>query len=113
MSTIVREGRAQRAGPTVRDTRKGYAKSRMAYDKRRRTRRLDSESRAYAAVVRGDVCAYCSTRCGQMAADHIVPLGDGGENAWTNLTGAGRPCNASKKDKPLLLWMLERHVAAR
>lgn len=46
--------------------------------------------------------------CGQMAADHIVSLDDGGENRASNLTAAGRPCNAAKKARKLLLFLAER-----
>lgn len=110
MTVIVRQGRSQRRQPeqarVVRERR--LAESRRAYDERRRSHRLSPEAKDYVSVLRHDVCAYCGTTCGQMAADHIVPLNDGGENDWTNLTAAGRPCNASKKAKHLLLWMLER-----
>jgi 5-methylcytosine-specific restriction endonuclease McrA len=34
-----------------------------------------------------------------------------GEHDWTNLTGACKACNASKRERPLLLWMLERRPA--
>jgi len=43
-----------------------------------------------------------------MAADHIVSLEDGGDNVWENLTAACRPCNASKRNRKLLVWMLDR-----
>jgi 5-methylcytosine-specific restriction endonuclease McrA len=40
--------------------------------------------------------------------DHIVPLAAGGEHVPENLAVACRPCNASKKDRALLLFLLER-----
>lgn len=43
-----------------------------------------------------------------MAADHIDGLGAGGDNIWENLTAACRPCNASKGNRKLLRWMLDR-----
>lgn len=43
-----------------------------------------------------------------MAADHIDPLGRGGVNEWANLTAACRACNAAKKNKTLLTYLLER-----
>jgi 5-methylcytosine-specific restriction endonuclease McrA len=105
----VRAGRAQRKAPVQRDTRvRVLAESRRAYDRRRRSNPLSPSAREYAELLRRDICSYCMGHCGQMAADHIVPLDGGGENDWTNLTAAGRPCNASKKAKHLLTWMLER-----
>ncbi len=109
MSVTVRQGTAQRTRTTSKTRGDGrLAEHRRSYDRRRRSQLLSAEGRDYAAVVRLDPCSYCGGRCGQMAADHIVPLDQGGENTWQNLTGAGRPCNASKKNKPLLHWLLER-----
>ena len=88
------------------------ARSRREYDKRRRSYPLEPHDRAelaaYARIVRTDPCSYCMGHCGQMAADHIVPLDDGGENRASNLTAAGRPCNAAKKGKALLVFLAER-----
>lgn len=110
MSVIVRNGRAQRRAPVQRRTERERvtAEHRRAYDERRRSHRLSDEARDYVSILRHDPCAYCGGHCGQMAADHIVPLNEGGENDWPNLTAAGRPCNASKKALPLLWWMLRR-----
>lgn len=47
-----------------------------------------------------------------MAADHIVPAAVGGMNRWDNYTAAGRPCNAAKKDRSLLMFLLERTADA-
>jgi 5-methylcytosine-specific restriction endonuclease McrA len=84
----------------------------MRYDRRRRQLiESPSEREALAwmkALVRRDPCAYCGGYCGQMAADHIDPLEFGGHDRWDNITAAGRPCNAAKKSKPLLLFLLER-----
>jgi 5-methylcytosine-specific restriction endonuclease McrA len=88
------------------------ARSRREYDARRRRLPLHpqdrDELRAYARLVRADPCSYCMGYCGQMAADHIVPLDAGGENRASNLTAAGRPCNAAKKGKSLLLFLATR-----
>lgn len=87
-------------------------RSRRDYDRRRRDLPLEAqdraELRAYADLVRRDPCSYCMGFCGQMAADHIVALDAGGENRASNLTAAGRPCNAAKKGKSLLLFLAER-----
>jgi 5-methylcytosine-specific restriction endonuclease McrA len=91
---------------------RGYAASRRAYDRRRR-QPVDpltaQEIRAYKQLIRRDPCSYCMTYCGQMAADHIDGLLTGGRHEPDNLTAAGRPCNAAKKDKPLLLFLAERN----
>lgn len=80
----------------------------MAYDKRRRRSPLDAEGKQFKAIVLKDPCSLCMSFCDQMAADHIVPLAMGGLNVWDNLTAAGRGCNAAKKSKPLLHYLLER-----
>lgn len=112
MTVTVRAGAHQHTlSSETRPRLRGYAKSKQAYDARRRAEvepTVRAEMRDYTAVLKRDPCSYCMDFCGQMAADHIVALKDGGENAATNLTAAGRPCNASKKDKPLLLWMAGR-----
>lgn len=59
------------------------------------------------AVIRGDPCTYCGSRA-DVTVDHIVPLAAGGEHMPENLAAACRPCNASKKDRGLLLCLLER-----
>lgn len=87
-------------------------RSRREYDRRRRSLPLNPQDRTelveYARLVRRDPCSYCMGFCGQMAADHIVALDAGGDNRASNLTAAGRPCNAAKKGKPLLLFLAER-----
>jgi 5-methylcytosine-specific restriction endonuclease McrA len=113
VSRVERTGAIQVTVATSRRVVRGYAASRRRYDARRRRVPLDAESKAYAALVRRDPCSLCMGDCGQKAADHIVPLDSDGENAWTNLTCAGRPCNAAKKDKPLLIFLLERRGVAR
>lgn len=91
---------------------RGYAASRRAYDQRRRQGFVDVQDRDafrdYAELVRHDPCSLCMGHCGQMAADHIVALDQGGQNRWDNLTAAGRPCNAAKKDRPLLVFLATR-----
>lgn len=102
---------ARTARSVVRPAQRGYAASRRAYDARRRqliSPVVKAELEAYKRLVRGDPCSYCMGHCGQMAADHIVPLDAGGEHAASNLTAAGRPCNAAKREKKLLLFLAER-----
>ena len=65
-------------------------------------------------VIRADPCAYCGAR-DEVTIDHIEPLIAGGEHALENVTAACRQCNASKRTRPLLLFLLkraeERHTA--
>lgn len=67
---------------------------------------MDPEARGWQALVRRDVCSFCGERA--VDADHIDPLSGGGDNRYGNFTGACRRCNRAKRDKPLLLFMLER-----
>lgn len=90
---------------SVKKTR-GYSASRTSYDKRRRTTKLSAESLIYKAIVQLDVCSYCGSVGGHH--DHIVPLEQGGEAQWQNFTGSCGSCNKSKKNQPLLLWMVSR-----
>jgi 5-methylcytosine-specific restriction endonuclease McrA len=66
-------------------------------------------------VIRADPCAYCGAR-GEVTIDHIEPLIAGGKHVPENLTAACRRCHASKRTRPLLLFLLERaeerHAAA-
>lgn len=97
---------------TERRDLKGYAASRKRYDAlRRRIIEDPTERAAFRAaerLVRRDPCSFCgvSTLEAQMAADHIVPVNRGGRNDSENLTAACRPCNAAKRDKSLLLFLL-------
>jgi 5-methylcytosine-specific restriction endonuclease McrA len=43
-----------------------------------------------------------------MAADHIDGLDAGGEQSWLNLSAACRRCNASKRERSLLMFLLHR-----
>lgn len=63
--------------------------------------------RDYARVLLRDPCCYCGQRGGEV--DHIDPVIRGGKGNWVNLTSACRSCNASKHDRPLLLFLRD-HV---
>ena len=41
-----------------------------------------------------------------MHVDHIVPLGEDGDDAWENLTAACASCNLRKHSKPILEFLL-------
>lgn len=61
----------------------------------------------YGDVLLIDPCAYC---CGRSEVlDHIDAVARGGEDSWTNITGACTPCNQKKSAKPLLQALLS-HV---
>lgn len=66
-----------------------------------------STANEYSAILRRDPCSYCGER-GALDVDHIAPVSAGGTGDWENLTGACRPCNRSKKARPLLQFLLAR-----
>jgi 5-methylcytosine-specific restriction endonuclease McrA len=55
-----------------------------------------------------NLCVYCGKRYNELTIDHIVPISKGGEHDINNTVPACRSCNASKNDRPLLLWMYYR-----
>ena len=57
-------------------------------------------------LVLADPCVYCGGS-GE-SIDHIAPISLGGEHHWTNLAAACMRCNAQKRDKPLLMFLLTR-----
>jgi 5-methylcytosine-specific restriction endonuclease McrA len=56
------------------------------------------------------LCAYCNERR-PLALDHIEPLFRGGEHDESNAAAACKPCNSSKCDTPLLVWLAIRASA--
>lgn len=55
----------------------------------------------------GHRCAYCGKQ-GKLTMDHVEPLTLGGAHDISNIVPACFPCNSSKHNKPLLLWLCER-----
>lgn len=53
----------------------------------------------------GGRCAYC-LKVAKLQMDHVVPFAAGGSNSADNVVPACAACNASKKAKSLLAWML-------
>lgn len=51
------------------------------------------------------LCVYCNERR-VLTMDHIYPLNRGGEHDIANIAAACQPCNASKGDKTLLIWLI-------
>jgi 5-methylcytosine-specific restriction endonuclease McrA len=75
---------------------------------RERWRAMGAEIRPeLIAVIRADPCAYCGSS-DDVTIDHIDPLVGGGRHVPENLTAACRQCNAAKRTRPLLLFLLER-----
>jgi 5-methylcytosine-specific restriction endonuclease McrA len=52
-------------------------------------------------------CAYCGA-IKNLELDHIVPLSRGGKHSIGNTTTACRSCNASKSDRLLMEWRLNK-----
>jgi len=50
-------------------------------------------------------CTYCGSEEGPFEVDHIVPRSRGGSNCPSNLTVACRPCNISKFNHPVEVWL--------
>lgn len=91
-----------------KDPEKARARNRDRYH--RAHREADPESLAFAnEVLRKDPCCYCGHRETATAPhiDHIVPLEEGGEPDWTNLTSSCRRCNLVKGERPLLIFLLD------
>lgn len=44
------------------------------------------------------MCMYCGARCPEtlLTRDHLIPLSRGGQNTWSNVVAACRPCNHAK-----------------
>lgn len=49
-------------------------------------------------------CIYCGGK-DDVEIDHVVPLARGGAHCQDNLVVACRPCNCSKRAKPLMDWL--------
>ena len=95
----VRERDRQRRAEHLEDRR---AKDREKARKRRVGR--GAEEVAYCEIIRHDPCSYCDSPSEHV--DHIEPVSGGGENHWSNFTGACGSCNSGKRDRPLLMFML-------
>lgn len=77
-------------------------------ERRARMGKSNPEVNEFVPVLRADPCAYCG-EAGSVI-DHIVPLAEGGEHDVSNLTGACRSCNARKRTRSLLRFLLARFV---
>lgn len=75
----------------------------------RRHRHLDPLALDYLRIINEEPCSYCGAPCQHI--DHIVPLANGGDNSWDNLTPACATCNKRKHSRSVLTFMLD--LAAR
>lgn len=105
---IARTARGQTELVTRRRVTRGYSSGRKAYDARRRRFSVDPETRQFRSLLQSDPCGnpYCDGSNRQVAADHIVPASDGGDNIWSNYGALCRSCNASKGNDSLLTFLL-------
>lgn len=90
---------------------------RCAHKAKRRALKLNAPGRGVTAaqwrkILDGSlgICAYCNERR-PLTMDHIEPLALGGEHDIDNITAACGPCNCSKCDTPLLLWLAKKRLA--
>ena len=56
-------------------------------------------------------CAYCMEQV-ELTQDHIVPITKGGAYTEDNIVPACGPCNSSKGNKTLIVWLASQHVQA-
>lgn len=84
---------------------------------RRRHRAVANQSFMHPGVVSrlldqaDSTCMYCE-KPSVLTVDHIVPVSRGGNGQWGNLAACCKPCNSSKKDKPLVAWAIKMFGAA-
>jgi 5-methylcytosine-specific restriction endonuclease McrA len=88
-----------------------YPEKISANNKRQRAQRASAPignvqlTEDYYQILRSDPCSYCGTLCEHI--DHIIPLSNGGEHGWLNLTAACAPCNQSKHARSLLNFLMD------
>ena len=97
---------------------KAHPEQVSVYAARRRALKLNAPGRGVTAAqwrkVLADslgLCAYCNERR-PLEMDHIEPLARHGAHDIDNITAACRPCNSSKSDTPLIVWLARRKSAA-
>lgn len=54
-------------------------------------------------------CTYCDQLTDRLELDHVDPVAWGSPHSISNLLPACRTCNASKSDRPVEDWLLEKH----
>lgn len=53
------------------------------------------------------LCAYCNDPS-HLTMDHVMPLARGGAHDTENIAAACGPCNRSKGNTKLIVWMARR-----
>lgn len=56
------------------------------------------------------LCQYCNEKR-DLTLDHVVPISLGGDHDPSNAVAACLSCNASKSDRPLVVWLAWRVAA--
>jgi|GEM_PF-6333627 len=83
------------------------------YDHRRRSNGLtDLTFDAWSGRLKefGDRCAYCATTA-RLEMDHITSVAKGGTHTLDNVVPACQPCNRTKRDKAMLVFLFEKAAA--
>lgn len=57
------------------------------------------------------VCPYCGNRSPRLSLEHIVPIARGGAHDPENVIAVCGSCNRSKRDTPLVVWLVQRVAA--
>ncbi len=91
------------------ENRAHYLASKRTAAARRRNAGCGVSSQEWAAIRErfGARCAYCLAT-GELQMDHVEPISRGGRHEINNVVPACPSCNASKKDKTLLRWTIDR-----
>jgi 5-methylcytosine-specific restriction endonuclease McrA len=105
---MTEEERRERWNSWYRANREHWNNYRRARNVIRRSQnadwRLFPDSLAYVLIISRDPCAYCGAAA--EAVDHVVPVARGGSGEWANLAPSCMRCNSSKRDEPLLTFLL-------
>lgn len=94
--------------------RKANPRANAAMTARRKAMKLAAPGRGVTAAqwrqVLGDslgLCVYCGERR-VLTMDHIEPLAKGGAHDVDNIVATCKPCNCSKNNRSLLVWLAMR-----
>lgn len=50
-------------------------------------------------------CAYCGKKAKKLEQEHVIPVSNGGGYTRNNIVPACRPCNSSKQDEDVFVFM--------
>lgn len=98
---VIAYQKANRAGANERSRR--FRERSPGYDSVRKYA-PDDDTREWLGLIAMDPCSYCGGPSD--AVDHILAVSRGGANHWSNFAPTCRACNSSKRDRPLLAWLL-------